>query len=226
MGDSLIIKGVIFDLDGVLVSTDELHYRAWKELADNEGIPFDRTVNDRLRGVSRMDSLRIILERADRIYSADEQIRMAEQKNNRYRNSLLKLSPNDLLPGASNLLHQLRALGVKTAVASASRNAPLILERLQLLSSLDACADGNDVTRSKPAPDVFLLGAKRLGLAPGHCLVVEDAAAGIEAATRAKMAFFAVGSAAKLPGIQFGADSLAHVTCDEILAAGLAQLSI
>lgn len=219
----MTIQGVIFDLDGVLVSTDELHYRAWKEMADAEGIPFDREVNHRLRGVSRMDSLQIILERARRSYSEAEKSAIADRKNARYREYLLELTTDDLLPGAADMLAALRRRGIKIAVASASKNASMILERLELNPLLDACADGNDVTRSKPDPEVFLLAANRLGLAPRHCLVVEDAAAGVEAARRAGMACFAIGAASDLPNVAFCAASLGRISCDQLLAAGAAQ---
>lgn len=213
------IRGVIFDLDGVLVSTDELHYRAWKELADAEGIPFDREINHRLRGVSRMESLRVILENASRFYSDEEQEAMAARKNARYRESLHELTSDDLLEGVSDLLDGLHARGIKVAVASASRNTPLILERLQLKTRIDVSADGNDVTNSKPDPEVFLLAARRLGLEPKACVVVEDAAAGVEAARRAGMACVAVGAAAGMQGVVLSAESLADISCDALLAA-------
>ena len=214
----MTIRGVIFDLDGVLVSTDELHYRAWKELADAEGIPFDREINHRLRGVSRMESLRVILERAPKSYDDAAQAAMAARKNERYRQLLEDLSADDLLPGASEMLEGLRARGVRTAVASASRNAPLILEKLRLTSRLDAWADGNDAARSKPDPEVFLIAARRLGLAPGDCVVIEDAAAGVEAAHSAGMACVAVGSAMNEKNVALSAASLGELTCESMLA--------
>ncbi|HRW52281.1 MAG TPA: beta-phosphoglucomutase [Phycisphaerae bacterium] len=213
----MTIRGVIFDLDGVLVSTDELHYRAWKELADAEGIPFDREINHRLRGVSRMESLRVILERATKSYDDAAQAVMAERKNERYRQFLEELSAEDLLPGASEMLDGLRARGVRTAVASASRNAPLILEKLRLTSRLDAWADGNDAARSKPDPEVFLIAAERLGLAPKDCVVIEDAAAGVEAASRAGMACVAIGSAMNEKNVALSAMSLRELTCESML---------
>jgi beta-phosphoglucomutase len=212
-----MICGVIFDLDGVLVTTDELHYRAWQRLADEEGVPFSREINHRLRGVSRMDSLEILLERSARAYTAAEKTALAERKNGYYRHSLRLLTPADVLPGAGPMLCELRRRGIRTAVASSSRNAPLIIERAGLVGEADVVVDGNAVTRSKPHPEIFLLAAERLGLAPAECLVVEDAAAGIEAGRRAGMAVFGIGSPDVLPGVERLAATLADVTADELL---------
>ena len=176
------IKGIIFDLDGVLCSTDSCHYLAWKELADFLDIPFDETVNQRLRGVSRMESLKIILEAADRNFSDQEKIELAERKNERYRNLLLKLTPADVGDDIRETLGELRKKGVLLAVGSSSKNTPLILNQVGLENWFDAVADGNDITRSKPDPEVFLLAAEKLGLPPSECMGVEDADAGIEAA--------------------------------------------
>ena len=176
------IKGIIFDLDGVLCSTDSCHYLAWKELADFLDIPFDETVNQRLRGVSRMESLKIILEAADRNFSDQEKIELAERKNERYRNLLLKLTPADVGDDIRETLGELRKKGVLLAVGSSSKNTPLILNQVGLENWFDAVADGNDIKRSKPDPEVFLLAAEKLGLPPSECMVVEDADAGIEAA--------------------------------------------
>lgn len=196
-----MIRGVIFDLDGVLVTTDDLHYRAWKEMADREGIYFDRTINERLRGVSRMESLAIILERATRDYSGAEREALATFKNDRYRELLKTLSPKDLLPGALEAVEALRARGVRTAIGSSSKNTPLILDRLGIRDRFDAVADGNDISKSKPDPEVFLLAAERMGLPAKACLVVEDAVAGIEAARRAGMAILGIGTPESLPGV-------------------------
>lgn len=194
-----MIQAVIFDLDGVLVTTDELHYRAWKRLADREGIYFDRAVNSRLRGVSRMSSLEIILERAGKAYSAAEKGEMAAYKNQLYRASLDSLSEADILPGVIETLDALAERGVKLAVGSSSKNAKKILEKTGLLGRFDAVADGTDITRSKPDPEVFLCAAKKLGLAPASCAVVEDAEAGIAAAKAGGMTALAVGGARKSP---------------------------
>lgn len=214
-----MIKGVVFDLDGVLVSTDEMHYQAWARLAREEGIPFDRKQNERQRGVSRMESLEVLLERAGREYSPEEKREMAERKNAYYRTLLETLSPEDTLPGARVMLSALRDRGIRIAIGSSSRNTPLILEKTALAAEVDAVADGNDIKRSKPFPDVFLIAAERLGLAPGLCLVVEDAPAGIEAGRRAGMAVFGIDASGILAGmVEHSSETLADVTVDELLA--------
>jgi len=213
------IRAVIFDLDGVIVSTDEFHYRAWQRLADEEGIPFDRRINHRLRGVSRMDSLEILLERSPRPYSRDQKVALAARKNDYYRAMLDGLSPADILPGAMEILKGLRARGVKVAIASSSRNSPTILKRIGLAEFFDATADGNDITRSKPDPEVFLIAARRLGVDPASCLVVEDAAAGVEAAVACGMTCLALGAAAGHPQATRSAKDLASVTADGLITA-------
>lgn len=188
-------RGVIFDLDGVIVSTDDCHYRAWKRLADEEGIYFDRKINDRLRGVSRMDSLEIILEKAEKEYEAAEKERLAQRKNGYYKEYIQELEPSAVLNGAIEFVTEVRKLGLKTAVGSSSKNALPILEQIQCMGFFDAVADGNDIQRSKPAPDVFLKAAEKLGLLPEDCLVVEDADAGVAAAQNAGMDVIGVGAA-------------------------------
>jgi beta-phosphoglucomutase len=191
------LRGVIFDLDGVLVSTDRFHFRAWKELAGELGLAFDEAVNQRLRGVSRQESLRLIFEHNRRpLPPAQEFEALCARKNRRYVELVGTMTPADVLPGAERLLDELRKAGVRTAVASASRNTPLVLERTGLGAHLDAVADGNDVRRSKPDPEAFLLAVRRLGLVPADCLGVEDAAAGIEAIHGAGMVAVGIGTAA------------------------------
>ena len=189
-------EAVIFDLDGVIVSTDECHYQAWKRLADEEGIYFDRKINLRLRGVSRMDCLEIILERANRNYSVVEKKTMAERKNNYYRDLIRQLTPEHILPGVMRVLNGLKMNRIKIAIGSSSRNASLILEKIGLTGFFDAVVDGNDITKSKPDPEVFLIAAERLGVPPEKCLVVEDADAGVEAALAGGMTVLGVGAAA------------------------------
>jgi beta-phosphoglucomutase len=215
-----VIRAVIFDLDGVLVSTDELHYLAWKQLADAEGIHFDRAINHRLRGVSRMQSLEIILERAARSYSPEQKAAMAEAKNAKYRELLSTLTPADALPGADAMVSAVQARGVKIAIGSSSRNTALILERLGWSDRFDVVVDGNDIQHSKPHPEVFVLAARRLGVPPARCLVVEDAAVGVDAARRAGMAVFGIGAAERLPGVDRLAPSLADVSVDALLSEG------
>nr|MCR4718254.1 beta-phosphoglucomutase [Bacillota bacterium] len=176
-----MIKAVIFDLDGVIVSTDDCHYEAWKKLADEEGIYFDRKINDRLRGVSRMASLEIVLERANKAYTEEEKAKLAKRKNGYYRDFIKKLTPNDILPGVMDNLEELKKNGIKIAIGSSSKNTPIILKQIGLCGYFDAVSDGNNISKSKPDPEVFVKAAEMLKIPPKNCLVVEDADAGIEA---------------------------------------------
>lgn len=190
-------KGILFDLDGVLLSTEQLHFRAWAALARRLGVPFDQEQGDRCRGVSRMDSLEILLERSPLVFSPQEKLRLAQEKNDCYRAMLRKLTPADLPEETAAVLRALRGRGYRLGLASASKNAPLILEKTGLGPLLDGGADGNDVTRSKPHPEVFLKAAQSLGLAPSDCIGVDDAVAGVEAARAAGMLAAALGPAAR-----------------------------
>lgn len=192
-----MIKAVIFDLDGVIVNTDELHYQAWKYIADQEGIYFDHVINHRLRGVSRMDSLDIILEKAHRSYSDEEKVRLATVKNDYYVTLLASLSPKDILEDVLLVINALKEKGIKVAIGSSSKNTKKILKQIGLDHAFDEVADGNDVKRSKPEPDVFLKAAEKLGINPEDCAVVEDAEAGILAAKQARMTAIAVSDARK-----------------------------
>lgn len=192
-----MIKAIIFDLDGVLVSTDELHYRAWKALAGRLGVPFDRSKNDRCRGISRMASLDIVLEDAPTAYTQAEREAFAAEKNETYRAMLASLTPADTLEGVLPTLAELRRRGYRLALASVSKNAPLILERTGLDRYLDAVADGNCITRSKPDPEVFLKAAEKLGMACESCAAMDDALAGIEAGRAAGMLTIGFGDSAK-----------------------------
>ncbi len=212
------IKAVIFDLDGVIVSTDDLHFRAWKRLAEEEAIPFTREDNERLRGVSRMESLAIVLERAARVYTDDEKMRMAERKNGYYRELLSTLAPDAVLPGVLSLLDELRKAGIKMAIGSSSRNAGSILQAIGLKDAFDAVVDGTHIAQSKPDPEVFLRAGDALGLSPGECLVVEDAEAGVLAARAAGMPVLAVGSAANHPDATLRAPALDHVGTKDLLS--------
>ncbi len=215
-----MIHAVIFDLDGVLVSTDECHYQAWKRMAEEEGIPFDRHINERLRGVSRMESLDIILENSETEYTNKEKTSMATRKNGYYVELIQSLTKNDLLPGAPHTLNALIDKGIKIAVGSSSKNTPAILQRLGISEMFDAVADGNDISRSKPDPEVFLLAASRLGVAPEACLVVEDADSGIEAAKRAGMKVLGVGSAKNNPQADVAAGGLDDIDILKLIQEG------
>lgn len=185
------IEAIIFDLDGVIVSTDEYHYKAWKRLADEEGIFFDRKMNHRLRGVSRMACVDIILEKASNTYTAAEKESMAERKNRYYIESLGNLDDRAMLPGVKETLPLLKEEGYRIAIGSSSKNAGLILKKLGLSHTFHSVVDGNDISHSKPDPEVFLKAAAALGAEPCNCIVVEDSTAGIDAARSGGM--FAVG---------------------------------
>lgn len=190
-------QGVIFDLDGVICFTDKFHYEAWKAMADEIGVYFDETINNRLRGVSRMASLDIILERADRTYTQEEKEALAERKNNNYKKLLEKMNPADLSKEVKTTLDTLRSMGCLLAIGSSSKNAKFILKQLGLEGYFDAISDGTNITRSKPDPQVFQMAAQFLNLRPEECLVVEDAVAGIDAAKDGGFAAVGLGEAAE-----------------------------
>lgn len=190
------MKAFIFDLDGVLVSTDKYHYQAWKKMADDEGIYFDEKINDRLRGVSRMASLGIVLERAGRQYTEEEKVALANKKNDLYRDLLKNLTPADRLAGVTETLEKLRAEGFLLAVGSSSKNTPTILDKIGYGGYFDAVSDGNNITKSKPDPEVFVKAAEMLKLPAEECFVVEDAKAGIDAAKAGGFVSVGIGDAA------------------------------
>jgi len=212
-------RGVIFDLDGVIVTTDDCHYRAWKRLAGEENIAFDKVVNERLRGVSRMESLEIVLERAGRTYTDAEKGEMAARKNGYYLDLIRELTPADIMPGAMDFVERARNAGCKIAIGSSSKNAPVILRQIGLDGYFDAVADGNEISRSKPDPEVFLKAAEKLGLPPAACLVVEDAGAGIEAGRAAGMDTLGVGAAARSPQAVYTAPKLCAEAYHSIFGA-------
>lgn len=195
-------KAIIFDLDGVICFTDKYHYLAWKALADRLGIYFDEKINDRLRGVSRMASLEIILERSDTAYTSEQKDAFAVEKNESYRELLKQMSPSDLSEEVKYTLDELRRRGYVLAIGSSSKNAKFILGQIGLGNFFDAIADGTDITHSKPDPEVFLCAASKLGLAPAECAVVEDAKAGIQAAKASDMTALALFGDAKDCGLE------------------------
>lgn len=202
------MKGAIFDLDGVLVDTAKYHYLAWRELADSLGFEFTVAHNERLKGVSRTRSLEILLEIGG-ITASDEQKQVwAKEKNDRYVAMLQNLSREEMLCGAYDYLQKLHREGVKIALGSASKNAPMILEKLGITDLFDAVVDGNAVSKAKPDPEVFLKGAEALGLSPADCVVFEDSQAGIEAA---KAGGFGIVAVDKAGGVLVGGDRT--VTC-------------
>ena len=188
---------VIFDLDGVICYTDEYHYQAWKAMADSIGVYFDREINNRLRGVSRMASLEIVVERASGEFSLAEKEELADQKNELYKKLLANMSPADLSDEVKSTLDELRRRGYRLAIGSSSKNTPFILRQIGLGDYFDAVSDGNNITRSKPDPEVFEKAAQMLCMEPKRCLVVEDAVSGAEAAHRGGMKAACVGDASR-----------------------------
>ncbi|MDF2906750.1 MAG: yvdM [Herbinix sp.] len=189
-------KAIIFDLDGVICHTDHYHYLAWKQLADKLGIEFNEKINNRLRGVSRMDSLEIILEKWNgKPFSEEEKLILADEKNTSYKELLKQMSTKDLSNEVKETLEHLRTRGLLLAIGSSSRNTRFILGQIGLDGFFDAISDGNNITKSKPDPEVFLKAAEYLKMAPSECLVIEDAKAGIDAAKAAGMDSAAIGDA-------------------------------
>ncbi|MFP4106183.1 MAG: beta-phosphoglucomutase [Phycisphaerae bacterium] len=198
------LECVIFDLDGVLVTTDKFHYLAWKELADELGLDFDEEVNHRLRGISRAESLKVIYEHNNADLPDEEEFaRQMTSKNDRYRKLIGTMTPDDVLPGALDLLNELREAGIKCAIASASRNTPLVLERTDLRKYFDAVSDGNCILHSKPSPEVFEVAAQRTRTLAWNCLGIEDAAAGVEAIKRAGMVAVGIAESAREADVCF-----------------------
>lgn len=190
------MEAFIFDLDGVICHTDQFHYRAWKQLSDELGIYFDQEINQRLRGVSRMESLEIILENSDRAFSGGEKRELAEKKNSIYVELLQNMSEKDLSEDVRKTLVELRQRGYLLAIGSSSKNTGLILSKLGLSDFFDAVSDGNNITKSKPDPEVFLKAAAMLEIEPSKAIVVEDARSGVEAAIAGGFTCAGIGDAA------------------------------
>ncbi|HWR24271.1 MAG TPA: beta-phosphoglucomutase [Feifaniaceae bacterium] len=210
-----MIQAVLFDLDGVLVSTDELHFKAWERLAKDLSITtFTREDNARQRGVSRLESLEVVLEKSGQSYTAEEKLALAEKKNAYYVEMLQTVDETYILKNAKETVLHLKEKGIRIAVGSVSKNAPFILERTGLLPLCDAVASGHDTARSKPDPEVFLVAAQKAGILPEHCLVVEDADAGVEAGHAGGMLTLGIGPARRHPLADFRAQSLADDTLD------------
>ncbi len=188
----------IFDLDGVITDTAHLHFLAWRELARGVGLDFDEAFNERLKGVSRTDSLALILAQSTRTFTPDERERMAAHKNAAYVELIATLSPANLLPGAVDALHAARASGARVGLASASKNAAAVLARLGITECFDHVVDANLIARSKPDPEVFLAAADALDVAPANCIGIEDAVAGLQAIRGAGMFSVGVGDAQAL----------------------------
>lgn len=189
------MKAFIFDLDGVLVFTDKYHYQGWKMIADKMGIYFDEMINNRLRGVSRMDSLDIILEKYEGELSQKQKEDLANEKNDYYRKLLGNMKPQDVSSEVRDTLFELRKRGFKLAIGSSSKNTKFILEKTDLMDCFDAVSDGTNITRSKPDPEVFIKAAEFLNVIPCECYVVEDAYSGIDAAKAGGMVAIGIGEA-------------------------------
>jgi beta-phosphoglucomutase len=211
------LQAFILDLDGVLTNTAEYHFQAWLRLAEEEHIPFNREKNEKLRGVSRRRSLEIMLGDMLPRYSENQIQAMMTRKNTYYREMLQQIISDDFLPGARKLLDDLRTRDLKIAIGSASKNTLLVLERLGILDTFDAIADGNSVTRSKPAPDIFLHAASLLNTPPAQCVVVEDAQSGISAALKAKMFAVGIGPEARVGSANLCYPNTAQIDLEEII---------
>jgi len=188
------IKACIFDLDGVIVDTAVYHYKAWKRLANSLGFDFTEEQNEKLKGVSRVRSLQLILGWGGITKTETEQEQLATQKNDWYVAMISQMKPDEILPGAKEFVQACRDAGIKTALGSASKNSMMILEKINMVSLFDAVIDGNKVSKAKPDPEVFLKGAEAVGVAPANCVVFEDAIAGIEAAIAGGMKSVGIGS--------------------------------
>ncbi|RPI06079.1 MAG: beta-phosphoglucomutase [Ignavibacteriae bacterium] len=213
-----MIKAVLFDLDGVLVSTDEYHYRSWKKLSADEGFDFfDHEFNHKFRGVARMECIEIITKTSGKHYTPEQKQELANRKNRYFVESLANVTTEVLLPGAVAALNELRSRGIKTAVASNSRNAVTIIKQVNIAHLLDAVVDGHQIENSKPDPEVFLLAAKKVNVPPPLCLVVEDAIAGIESARRAGMKALGIGTRDRLPNADIVVPDLSAISVDNLL---------
>ena len=213
-----MIQAVIFNLDGVLVNTDECHFAAWKRLAHEQGLPFDEQINGAMQGMKRMESLQMLLRKAERRYSLSEMLALSARKNDLFNDMILHLGKESICPGATETLRELRRIGILTAVGSCSENATGILRQLGLLELLDTVADGGDIARGKPDPEVFLLAAERLQVPPANCLAVESGRAGAEAARRCGMRLMAIGEEMFDISADYWAESLQTADLPGIIA--------
>ena len=193
------MQAAIFDLDGVIVDTAKYHFLAWKRLAHEMGFDFSEKDNERLKGVSRDRSLEILLEIGGKTVDAAARQALAERKNGWYVEYIQRMDRSELLAGTEQYLDKIRRLGIKTALGSASKNAPIIIDRLGIAPLFDTVIDGTQVTRAKPDPEVFQRAAAKLGILPQNCVVFEDAVAGIQAALRAGMGAVGIGKPGNLP---------------------------
>lgn len=207
----------IFDLDGVIVDTARYHFMAWKKLTDQLGIHFTEEDNERLKGVSRMASLEIILEIGNIKTDNTTKLEYATCKNKWYTDFIRKMTPDEILPGSINFIKELREANIRVAIGSASKNTPLILKRVGILELFDAVADGNIVSKAKPDPDVFIKAAEMVNVKPGKCVVFEDAVAGVQAALNAGMMCIGVGSPKILTEAHFVVSGLKEMNLEKLI---------
>ena len=210
---------MLFDLDGVLVSTDEYHYMSWLKLSKEEGFDFfDHEFNDNFRGVARMECVEILTRASSRTFTPEQKQELADRKNRYFAMSLEAVTPDELLPGALNALKGLRQRGIKVAIASNSRNAKTIIRKVGIEPYLDAIVDGYDIKNNKPDPEPFLLAAEKVAVPPANCLVVEDAVAGLEAARRAGMRALGIGTKERLPNADIVVPDLSAISTEDLLS--------
>jgi beta-phosphoglucomutase len=209
------LKAVIFDLDGVITDTSEYHYQAWKRLADEEGIPFNRDDNDKLRGVSRKECLKILLK--GKQVSAEQFQEMMDRKNRYYVELLRQMTSENILSGAKEIVLELKKRGIKTAIASVSKNTRTVLQGTEIEDLFDVIADGHSVKNTKPAPDIFLFAAKELGIKPEDCIVVEDAEAGIDAALAGNMLPIGIGPEERVGKARYRFKKTGDITLTKLL---------
>ncbi len=214
----MAIKAFLFDLDGVIVDTAIYHYQAWRRLANELGFDISEEFNEQLKGVSRMESLDLILAEGGQTLSDERKQELATQKNEWYLEQVSRMTPEDILPGVATFFSQVRKAGLQTALGSVSKNAPLILERIGMSEVFDAVIDGNKISKGKPDPEVFTKGAAELEVQPDECVVFEDAVAGIEAGKRGGMHTVGLGSPDVLTQADMVAPSLEHLTVEQVLA--------
>ncbi len=215
------IRAFILDLDGVVTDTAEFHFRAWKQLSKEENVSFTREDNEQLRGVSRRRSLELLLGEHIERYTEDQFCSLMDRKNEYYQDMLTQITDEDFLPGARQLLDDLRARGLKIAIGSASKNTKTVLTQLGILEFFDGISDGHSVVRAKPKPDVFIYAAGLVGVPVAHCAVVEDAQSGVAAALAAGMLAVGVGPQSRVGKAHFCYPSTAEIDLDEILTGSL-----
>ncbi|MFY7911957.1 MAG: beta-phosphoglucomutase [Emticicia sp.] len=213
-----MIKGFLFDLDGVIVETAIFHYQAWRKMANDLGFDISEEFNETLKGVSRMDSLNLILEHGNVVLTEEEKLELAAKKNEHYLTLVSKMTADDILPGVREFFAQIKQTDIKIALGSVSKNAKMILEGVGLINDFDAIIDGTKISKGKPDPEVFLKGAAELGLSPEECLVFEDAVAGVEAGKNARMKVVGIGHAEVLTKADIVLPGFENIDLTELLS--------